>query len=119
MQIIKKIILMVAVLPFYTHASKAEIARYQYEALKPLIRQYQRPWTFVELWAGSGELSLKVARKYKQSVCIMAEPLFSDALFEICKLHTAVKNICAVKRELSLENLINIGDCEHIDISFV
>ena len=119
MQIIKKISWIIVLWPLFMQASRAEIDRYHYEAIKPLIKQYERPWTFIELWAGSGELSFKVATKYKKAVCIMAEPDNSDNIFELCKQHAMVKNICAVKRKLTVENLINIGDCEHIDVTFV
>jgi len=92
--------------------------QYRFEALKPLLNNYERPWTYLELWADQGELASKIASKYN-AVCIMTEFAQSDALFTLCKQNSVLKNLIAVKNDLSVQNLINLGDCEHVDFTFI
>lgn len=95
------------------------IATYRYEAIKKLLKKYKRPFTFMELWAQQGDLSFSVAQKYKNSVCVMTESAQSDLLVQRCKTQAALSNVIALNIDLSIEDLISLGECEHIDVVMV
>lgn len=117
MKKMKNLVFAVALWPFFIRGSQVELVRYRYEALKPLIKNYERAWTFLELWGKTGDLSFKIASKFVQAVCVVAESENSAHLFDECKRHS-LQNLLAVKNDLTLNNLIDLSDCEHIDCTF-
>lgn len=100
------------------HASEDQIAEYRYDAMKKLLKKYERSFTFMELWANHGDLTFKIAEKYN-AVCIMLEHDHSTSLLKKCQDNEEkIKNIVLLKEDLSVSDLVRFGECEHIDVSF-
>jgi len=94
-----------------------QIGAYRYEAVKKLLKKYTRSFTFMELWADHGDLTFAVATKYN-AACIMQEPENADLILKVCKDHTEIKNVVLLKDDLSIDDLVRFGECEHIDVTF-
>ena len=98
-------------------SSEHAIISYQYESCKQLLKQYQRPFTVLELFAGNGNLSFTIAKKYN-AVCVILEPKRHEQLFDRCVRHTELKNIVLTTHNCSLADLVRLGECEHFDVIF-
>ena len=91
-----------------------------YDAIKPILDQYKRPITVLDLGAGRGYFSFRIAHDY-DSTCIMVEdndgssPL-ADQLLRLCNLNPNLQNIVLLKKSLSLQELQTLADCEHFDV---
>lgn len=99
-------------------SNKDSVSVYRYDAFKKLIKQYRRPFTMLELWAGKGDVSFAVAKKYK-AVCIMHEPKNGQELFERCESHSELTNLVLLARELTVNDVARLGECEHFDVTVV
>jgi hypothetical protein len=90
---------------------------YRYAALKPLLKKYTRPFTMLELWAGNAEISLQAAQKFN-AVCVIAEESNGGEIYKRLQADHA-ENIILLKRNLSINELESLGECEHIDVVIV
>lgn len=91
---------------------------YRYDAIKKLLKKYQRPFTFMEVGAKKGELTFAIAAKFSDAVCVMSEYNNADLLLDACKSKKELTNIVLLKYDFSVEDLVQFGECEHIDVSF-
>lgn len=91
-----------------------------YNAIKPILDRYKRPITVLDLGAGQGYFTFRIAKDY-DSTCIMVEDNSdssqrADQLLELCHLNSNLKNIVLLNKKLSLKELKKLGDCEHFDV---
>lgn len=119
----KRISLFLIFLIIFNHSAlKSEpthqqIGDYRHEALKKLLKKYTRSFTFMEFWAEHGDLTLAIAPKYN-AVCIMTELDNADKLLSTCKKNSDISNVVLLKEDLSVDDLVRFGECEHIDVTF-
>ncbi len=91
-----------------------------YDAIKPILDRYKRPITVLDLGAGQGYFSFRIAHDY-DSTCIMVEDnrdssRRADQLLELCHLNSHLQNIVLLKEKMSLQELQKLADCEHFDV---
>ena len=91
-----------------------------YEAIKPLLNKYKRPITVLDLGAGQGYFSFRIARDY-DSTCIMVESndgelKLADQLLELCHLNSELQNIILLNKKMTLQEIEKLADCEHFDV---
>lgn len=85
----------------------------RYEAIRPILDQYERPITVLDLGANNGYFSLRVAKEYP-SVCVMVDT--TDRLKEICAANTALDNLIYLKKRFDVEALKDLNKREHFDV---
>lgn len=102
---------------FAANHTQPSVTAYRYESFKKLLKQYQRPFTMLELFAGNGNLSFTVAKKYN-AVCVMLESNNENDLLKRCLNHSELENIVLITRACSIADLARLGECEHFDIVF-
>ncbi len=90
----------------------------QYKAISSFLTQYERPFTVLELWSGEGDLSFEIAKNFKQSVCFMTEFEQAQPLLMRAKKQK-LNNIALLNYDLSIQDLIFFGECEHVDVVLV
>jgi len=91
-----------------------------YNAIKPILDRYKRPITVLDLGAGQGYFTFRIAKDY-DSTCIMVEDngdsfRRADQLLELCHLNSNLHNIVLLNKRLSLQELQKLADCEHFDV---
>ncbi|MFA6534705.1 MAG: hypothetical protein WCS92_00445 [Candidatus Babeliales bacterium] len=91
-----------------------------YGAIKPILDQYKRPITVLDLGAGQGYFTFRIAHDY-DSTCIMVEDngdsfRQADQLLELCHLNSNLQNIVLLNKRMSLQELQKLADCEHFDV---
>lgn len=97
----------------------------RYEVIKPFLQLYKRPFTMLDIGAAQGYHSLRAAWEFPDSVFVMLEgnnpayPYQGDQLLSICKCNTELNNIIHLNKDLYLNDLIRLGECEHFDVVLV
>ncbi|MFH1254664.1 MAG: hypothetical protein V1646_04520 [bacterium] len=91
-----------------------------YNAIKPILDQYKRPITVLDLGAGQGYFAFRIAHDY-DSTCIMVEDngdsfRQADQLLKLCHLNSNLHNIGLLNKRMSLQELQKLADCEHFDV---
>jgi hypothetical protein len=92
----------------------------RYEALKPILDRYKRPITVLDLGAGQGYFTFRIAHDY-DSTCVMIEDnggslRRADQLLDLCHANAHLKNIALLNKRMSLQELEKLADCEHFDV---
>ncbi len=85
----------------------------RYDAIKPILDQYDRPFTVVDIGANNGYFSLRIAEDY-DATAVMID--FTDRLEKICTLNTNLDNIIYLKKQLCTEDLKLLNQKEHFDV---
>lgn len=102
-----------------THGQQPEK---RYEVIKKTLDLYERPFTMLDLGAAQGYHSLKAAWQYPQSVFVMIEGnnsvyrMAGDQLLSICKANDRLHNIIHLNKSLYIDDLAQMGKCEHFDV---
>lgn len=91
-----------------------------YDTLKPILDRYKRPITVLDLGAGQGYFSFRIAQDY-DATCVMVEDnndscRRADQLLELCHLNARLRNIALLNKKMSLQELQKLADCEHFDV---
>jgi hypothetical protein len=91
-----------------------------YEVLKPILNRYKRPITVLDLGAGYGYFSFRIAREY-DSTCVMIEDgngslPTAQKLLDLCHANAQLHNIILLDKKMSLQELEKLADCEHFDV---
>lgn len=87
---------------------------YRYYALKPLLKQYTRPVTFMHLWPNKSNVALALAEKY-DCVNIIVDPQASRFINSCA----AYNNVLLLNSDLSVKELRYLSECEHIDVTLI
>lgn len=98
----------------WAKATLSQADDYRYHALKPLLRQYQRPITFLHLWPNKSYVACVLAEKY-DGVNIVLTPQ-AHTYLESC---TPYNNMVLLNADLSIKGLKYLGECEHFDVTLV
>lgn len=91
-----------------------------YDALKLILNQYSRPITVLDLGAGQGYFSFRIANDY-ESTCVMVESndgdlKWADQLLDLCHLNSNLQNIILLNKKLTIKEIDKLADCEHFDV---
>ncbi len=91
-----------------------------YDVIKPILERYKRPITVLDLGAGQGYFTFRIANDFA-STCIMSEDndgssRRADQLLELCHLNSHLQNIVLLNKRMSLKELEKLADCEHFDV---
>jgi hypothetical protein len=95
----------------------------RYEAILPLLRQYQRPITVLDVGASQGYFSFRIANEF-DATCVMIEGNYfgsngeqtADQLELLCQKNNQLKNIILLKKHISADELQILSECEHFDV---
>lgn len=92
----------------------------RYDAVRAVLDNYKRPITVLDLGAGQGYFSFRIARDYK-STCVMVESndgdlKLADQLLQLCHLNSGLQNIIFLNKKLKLQEIERLADCEHFDV---
>lgn len=84
----------------------------RYELLRPILDQFNRRFTVLDIGAHMGYFGTRIAQDY-DAVVVMAD--YEGALVEQCKaIHP--KRTIALHRTLTVDDLRDLADCEHFDV---
>jgi len=87
---------------------------YRYRTIKPLIKAFQRPLTFMHLWPNQSHVGIALAQKYA-CISVIIDPHATDLVARCAETTTIV----LLNSDLSIKHLRYLGECEHIDITLV
>ena len=93
----------------------------RYKGLKPLLENFKRKFTVLDIGAAQGFFSFKIAHEY-DAVTVMIEGDHTgggetaDQLLGLCKENTALDNIIYLKKHISVEELERLAECEYFDV---
>ncbi len=90
----------------------ARLCDVRYQALRPLLSQYKRPITVLDLGAGEGYFSFSIAREFN-SVVVMVDD--SQHLQELASVNN-LDNVIHLKHRVSPLDLFQLSFCEHFDV---
>jgi hypothetical protein len=88
----------------------------RYQNIKNILDQYKRPFTVLDIGASEGYFSLRIAREYPQSTCVMIEGDKTLLLPQICQLNKSLNNVVVLQKFVTPEDLKKLGECEHFDL---
>lgn len=94
----------------------------RYQIIDAFLRNYHRAFTMLDLGASQGYYSFRAASEYPDSVFVMIEgnnkyyPLVGSQLLDLCKANTALHNIIFLNKEIKIEDVRRLSECEHIDV---
>lgn len=92
----------------------------RYNIVQSVLKQFQRPFTMLDIGASQGYYSFRTAFDYQESVCVLIEtdffPLAGTQLFDLCKANTILKNIIYLNTSLTNDKIKRLGECENFDV---
>lgn len=86
----------------------------RYQTLKPTLEKFKRPFTVLELGAGQGYMSIRIAEEFPEAICVMMDT--SDTLRKICNYNTDRNNLIHIKQNIDENTLKNLSLHEHFDV---
>ncbi|NGX53782.1 MAG: tRNA (mo5U34)-methyltransferase [Chlamydiae bacterium] len=85
----------------------------RYEAIKSVLKQYNRPFTVLDLGANNGFFSIKIAEDF-DAVCVMIDG--SERLTDICTLNTERNKIIHFQKHFNHAEIVELSKQEHFDV---
>lgn len=94
----------------------------RYELIRPILDQYDRPFSVLDLGAAQGYFSFRIANDYPKSACVMVEAnqtshydRHGDMLNDLCLLNRHLNNIYYLHKKMDLSDLSFLNRNEHFD----
>ena len=94
----------------------------RYEMINTVLKQYNRPFTMLDIGASQGYYSFRAAADYPQSVFVMVEdnnhdyPMSGTQLLDLCKANSKLNNVIFLKKILTIADAKRFSECEHMDV---
>jgi hypothetical protein len=85
----------------------------RYEALRPLLDSFNRPFKVLEIGANNGYFSLRMAQEYG-ATCVMVDG--TDRLRKICELNSNMGQLVYLQKFLSVKDIGTLAKKEHFDV---
>jgi 2-polyprenyl-3-methyl-5-hydroxy-6-metoxy-1,4-benzoquinol methylase len=85
----------------------------RYETLRPLLNQFKRPITVLEIGADNGYFSFQIAKDY-DATCVMIDS--SNRLKKIYEANFSLKNIVYLQKLVDATDLNQLAKTEHFDV---
>ncbi len=93
----------------------------RYNIIKKVLNKYNRPFDMLDIGASQGYYSFRTAHDY-DCVCVMIEgknpeyPMVGEQLLDLCKANASLENIILLNKQVILEDLQKLGECEAFDV---
>lgn len=95
----------------------------RYATIKEFLKNYNRPFSVLDLGASEGYFSFKIANDFK-STCILVEGNYApnsqeeiaDRLEDLVSENTDLENIIYLKKYVTISDLKILSECEHFDV---
>lgn len=87
----------------------------RYKTIKKILKNYERPFTVLNLDAQCGYYSFSIARDFP-ATCIMVEEKNAAPLLELCELNNSLQSLILLNKDLSHQELERLSECEHFDV---
>lgn len=81
-----------------------------------LLNKYERPFTVLDIGSSQGYFSIKIAINYPHAHCVMIEGDATNKLPQICELNSSLHNLVVLEKFITVEELRELGQCEHFDV---
>ncbi len=95
----------------------------RYALIRPILDQFDRPFSVLDLGAAQGYFSFRIAGDYPESACVMVEAnntsyyaWHGDMLNDLCHLNGHLNNIYYLNRRMDLADLSLMNEREHFDV---
>jgi SAM-dependent methyltransferase len=85
----------------------------RYEALRPLLNQFDRPFSVLEIGSNNGYFCLRIANEY-DATCVMMDG--TDRLKKICEANSSLKRIIYLQKFVDYRDLQKLAETEHFDV---
>lgn len=85
----------------------------RYDAIKPILDQFDRPFSVLEIGANNGYFSLRIANDY-DATCVMIDG--TDRLKQICEANSSLNRIIYLQKMVTPKDLLKIAKKEHFDV---
>lgn len=90
-----------------------EVVELRYEALKPILSTFDRPFTVLDLGANNGYFSLRILRDF-DAVCVVVDG--TERLSDICSLNTETNRLIHLQKYFTKHDLQALAAREHFDV---
>jgi SAM-dependent methyltransferase len=87
----------------------------RYEAIKPYLEKFKRPFTVLDIGANLGYFSFRIASDFPNSTCVMIENDYGKVLTELAELND-LKNVIVLNTTVNVNILERLADTEHFDV---
>jgi hypothetical protein len=93
----------------------------RYKIIREVLNKYRRPFDILDIGASQGYFSFRAAHDYN-CVCVMIEgnnpayPKVGSQLLDLCKANDSLENIILLNKEVALEDLLKLGECESFSV---
>ena len=93
----------------------------RYNIIKKILNKYSRPFDMLDIGASQGYYSFRTAYDY-DCVCVMIEgknpeyPMVGKQLLDLCKANDSLENIILLNKQVILEDLQKLSECEAFDV---
>ncbi len=94
----------------------------RYEALRPLLSKYTRPFTILDLGASQGYFSFRSASEFPNATAVMIEGNYNDSwhiadsLLKLCIQNTQLNTIIFLQKHITVAELKRLAQTEHFDV---
>jgi hypothetical protein len=93
----------------------------RYKIIQEVLDRYRRPFDMLDIGASQGYFSFRAAHDY-DCVCVMIEgnnqayPKAGSQLLDLCQANDSLDNIILLNKEVALEDLLKLGECESLSV---
>ncbi len=101
----------------------SDLCEPRYELIRPVLDQFNRPFSLLDLGAAQGYFSFRIANHYPDSSCVMVEANntsyyfnHGDMLYDLCLLNRHLNNIFYLNKRMDLTDLSFLNQKEHFDV---
>lgn len=84
----------------------------RYEAIRPLLAQYTRPFTVLDLGASLGYFTFRIAEEFPQATIVAIDD--DPRLFYQC--HANEKPVLHLRKRVREDDVWQLANCEHFDV---
>lgn len=94
----------------------------RYEAIRPLLNAYKRPFTVLDIGASQGYFSFRLTTEFPHATAVMIEGNYNDSwhiadsLLKLCIKNTKLNNIIFLQKRITIEDLRKLAQTEHFDV---
>lgn len=91
----------------------------QIQPIEDVLKQFNRPFTVLELNRPDKAISLFASSQFIKSVFVLALPPNHEPIIECIYDMSLKRNVVVLSRPLNEELISRLGDCEHFDVVFI
>lgn len=88
----------------------------RYQAIKPLLDTYKRPFTVLDIGAAEGYFSFRIASEYQAYAVMIGSPTWNNNFLQTLCETNKLNNVTLLSKEISSAELQRLSECEHFDV---